>query len=61
MLKAHDILGTDKPIFREREGNHLFLVEILHLNDNPEKYDVSGYVRVIIGNEPFFKAVYIKK
>lgn len=58
MLKAHEILGTDKPIFRERERNHFFLDEISHLDENPEKYSVVGYVQVIINKKVFFNPVY---
>jgi hypothetical protein len=58
MLKSHEVLGTDLPIFREKEINHFYLDEIIHLNDNPEKYSVVGYVQVIKDKEIFFKAVY---
>ncbi|EOW8912826.1 hypothetical protein ACOVAE_003049 [Listeria monocytogenes] len=61
MLKAHEILGTDKPIFREREVHHFFLDEISHLDENPEKYSVVGYVRVIKKQEIFFKSVFSLK
>jgi hypothetical protein len=58
MLKAHEILGTDKPIFKEKEDTYFYLDELLHLNENPEKYSVVGYVQVIKNKEIFFKAVY---
>jgi len=58
MLKAYEILGTDKPIFREKEVNHFFLDEISYLDENPEKYSVVGYVQVIINKKVFFKSVY---
>jgi hypothetical protein len=61
MLKAHEILGTDKPIFRKKEVNHFYLDEISHLNENPEHYEVVGYVQEIKKNESFFKAVYSRK
>lgn len=53
MLKAHEILGTDKPVFREKQINHFYLDEISHLNENPEHYEVVGYVQVIFKAEPF--------
>jgi hypothetical protein len=58
MLKAHEILGTDKPIFRNKEVAHFYLDELVHLHDNPEKYSVVGYVRIIKLTQTFFKPVY---
>lgn len=58
MLKSYEVLGTDKPILRERNNTHFFLDEIIQLNENPEDYFVSGYVPVIKNKEVFFKAVY---
>ncbi|MBL5768667.1 hypothetical protein [Heyndrickxia sporothermodurans] len=61
MLKGHEILGTDKPILRERESNHFFLDEITQLNENPEHYEVAGYVQMTINKQIFYKPVYVKK
>lgn len=61
MLKAHEILGTDKPIFKEKEVTHLFLEEITALGGDPELYEVVGYAQVLMDNQPFFKAVYDKR
>ncbi|MEB6550194.1 hypothetical protein MXL46_13950 [Heyndrickxia sporothermodurans] len=61
MLKSHEILGTDKPILRERESHHFFLDEITHLNENPEHYEVAGYVQIKISKQIFYKPVYVKK
>lgn len=61
MLKAHEILGTDLPIYKEKVVHHFYLDEITHLNENPDNYRIAGYVRIIKNKEPFFKAVYIKK
>lgn len=58
MLKSYEILGTDKPIFREKEVNHFFLDELTHLNENPKKYSLSGYVQVIKQQQLFYKPVY---
>lgn len=58
MLKAHEIIGTDKPIFREKSEVHFFLDEITQLGEKPSKYSVDGYVQVIKEGEIFFKAVY---
>ena len=60
MLKAYEILGTDKPILKEREKNQFFLEEITLLNEKPEHYEIVAYVRVIKDNQPFFKAIYSK-
>ncbi|MFT9601004.1 hypothetical protein [Mesobacillus sp.] len=58
MLKAHEILGTDKPIFKEKRPEYFFYDEIVHLNENPEKYSVVGYAQVIKFKQTFFEPVY---
>lgn len=58
MLVAHEILGTDKPIFRNKEVDHFYLDELVHLHETPEKYSVVGYVRIIKFTRTFFKPVY---
>jgi hypothetical protein len=58
MLKAHEILGTDKPIFKNKEVEHFYLDELVHLHENPEKYSVAGYVQIKKFNQSFFKPVY---
>lgn len=58
MLKSHEILGTDKPIYREKGDEHFFFEELLFLNENPEKYSVVGYVQVIKFQQVFFEPVY---
>lgn len=60
VLKAHEILGTDKPIFKEKENTCFFLDEITTLGENPEDYEVIGYVQILVKKIPFFKAVYKK-
>ncbi|MEB6551120.1 hypothetical protein MXL46_18915 [Heyndrickxia sporothermodurans] len=61
MLKNHEILGTEKPIYKEKLVHHLFLDEITQLNENPEDYRVDGYVQVIKNKKIFFTAVYSLK
>lgn len=58
MLKSHEILGTDKPIFSRRESDHYFLEELLLLGENPENYQIVGYVQIIKFQEVFFIPVY---
>lgn len=60
MLKSYEILGTDKPIFKEKQSDHFSLFEIVHLNENPENYQVDGYVQVIENEQVFFEPVYIR-
>lgn len=62
LLKAYQILGTDKPILKERELHHYYLDEIVHLNEDPENYEVVAYVQMDkYTHETFFQAVYSKK
>ncbi len=58
MLKAYEILGTDKPIFKDRKAEHFFLDELVHLKENPKNYSVVGYVQVMKFQSIFFKPVY---
>lgn len=61
MLKAHEILGTDKPILEEKEAQHFFLDEITYLNENPEQYEIVAYLQIIKNQQVFYKPVYAKK
>ena len=58
MLKFYEIIGTDKPILKEKEPNHMSLFEIVHFNENPLNYQVDGYVQKIKSKQIFFEPVY---
>lgn len=58
MLKSHEILGTDKPVYRTKQDSHFSLEEIIHLNENPEKYKVVAYVQMIKGQKHYYTPVY---
>jgi hypothetical protein len=58
MYKAHEILGTDLPIFREKKEDYFYLEEIVHLNENPRHYKISGYVPIKKYGQVFYKALY---
>lgn len=58
MLMLHEVLGTDKPIFKEKEAEHFFFEELLALNEKPTNYKVTGYVAVTKNKQSFFKQVY---
>ena len=60
-LEAHEIMGTDKPIFKEKENNHFTMGELLHLDLKPSDYEEAGFVRVIRDEKTLFKTVYTKK
>jgi len=60
-LEAHQIMGTDKPIFKEKGNNHLTLDEILHLDLKPKDYVEAGFVRVIHAGETLFKTFYTRQ
>ncbi|MBT2684890.1 hypothetical protein [Bacillus sp. ISL-37] len=58
MLKGHQILGTDKPIYYKKYEGHLFYEDLLLMGENPGDYEIAGYVQVIKTGEPFFLPVY---
>ena len=59
--KPHEILGTDKPVLRERDDNHLTREELIHLNENLEDYKLDAYVPIVVDKQDFFEPVYVKK
>ncbi|NMO80145.1 hypothetical protein [Niallia alba] len=58
MLKLHEILGTDKPVFKKKDAEHFFYEELLALNEKPSQYKITGYVEVRKHKQLFFKQVY---
>ncbi|EGE1848197.1 hypothetical protein DL988_19965 [Shigella flexneri] len=58
MLMLHEILGTDKPVFKEKQAEHFFYQELLALNEKPSQYKITGYVKVRKNKQLFFKRVY---
>lgn len=58
LLKGHEILGTDKPIYFRKNEDHLFYEDLLLMDENPDDYEIEGYVQVIKTGEPFFLPVY---
>ncbi|RIW27275.1 hypothetical protein D3H55_23120 [Bacillus salacetis] len=60
MYKAHEILGTDLPIFQKKQERHFSLEEIIHLNEDPNNYRISGYVPLEKFKEIFYEPVYSK-
>lgn len=59
MLKSHEILGTDKPIYFKKGEGHLFCEDLLLMDENPDKYQIAGYVQVIKFQKVFFVPVYL--
>ena len=58
MLMLHEILGTDEPIFKEKQANYFFFEELLALNEKPSQYKITGYIEVRKNKQLFFKQVY---
>lgn len=58
MLKAFEVLGTDLPIFKEKEIDQFTLEEIWHLELDMSGLAKAGYVLHSILGESFFKPVY---
>lgn len=60
-LIGHEILGTDKLIYRKKEQNHFTLDELILMNASMKDYEHVGFVRVIKERQPFYRAVYASK
>ncbi|WP_456275074.1 hypothetical protein [Bacillus sp. AK031] len=60
MYKANEVLGTDLPIFRKKQEGYFSLEEIIHLNENPSDYKISGYVALERFKEIFYEPLYSK-
>ncbi|WP_400246206.1 hypothetical protein AB3U99_05670 [Niallia sp. JL1B1071] len=58
MLMLHEILGTDKLVFKEKQAEHFFYEDLLALNEKPSQYKITGYVEVRKNKQLFFKQVY---
>ncbi|HZH59643.1 MAG TPA: hypothetical protein VEY70_08720 [Metabacillus sp.] len=61
LYQNHEILGTDKPIFKEKEEDHYTYEEVLHLNGNLNDFIHVGYVKVQTRGHVFFEPVYRKR
>lgn len=63
MYEAHEVIGTEKPIYRTLNDNQYLLEDILHVEDNPENYEITGYVqiKVVSTDKLLFKPVYEKR
>jgi hypothetical protein len=61
MLKRHEILGTDLPIYSTKKEDHTYLEELTNLNENIEWYEIVAYIQTELDGESFFEPVYSKK
>lgn len=60
MYLNHEVLGTDKPIYANKQEEHLIYEEILLLDENPNDYEIDGFLLVNVGRANF-QALYKKK
>lgn len=61
MLKGHEVLGTDLPIYRRMSDDHFTIEEIWHLNHDMNDFEKVGYASYVEFNQIFFKPVYAYK
>lgn len=58
MLMLYEILGTDKPVFKEKQKEHFFYEDLLALNEKASQYKITGYMEVRKNKQLFFKQLY---
>ena len=58
MLRSHEILGTDLPIYKEMPNKHFTSEEIRHLGHRMSDFKRVGYVSYVKFNQTFFKPIY---
>ncbi|UAL49712.1 hypothetical protein K7887_21945 (plasmid) [Sutcliffiella horikoshii] len=61
MYLAHGVIGTDKPILREKEKDHFTWEELLHLEERIEDYVHYGFVQKVMQQQVFFLPIYAKE
>ncbi|MCM3227574.1 hypothetical protein [Terribacillus saccharophilus] len=61
MLKKNDIVGSEKPIFFEREDEHFTYDELVIMEENLNDYEHVGYEPSYIGKEQFFEKLYARR
>lgn len=63
MYEVHEVLGTEKPLYRILKDNQYLLEEIIHLEDNPENYEITGYVPIkgVYRDKLLYQPVYEKR
>lgn len=58
LRKVHEILGTDLPIFEQKEEDLYFLEEIEAMRLNLDSVIEAGYLQVKKDDQIFFEKVY---
>lgn len=61
MYLAHEVIGTDKPILRQKEMQHFTWEELLHLEERIEDYVHYGFVQKIMQQKVFYVSIYAKE
>lgn len=59
--QGYEIVGTDKPIFKSPESYHYTYEELIHLNENPNDYEIAGYLQVVINQNVLYEMLYQKR
>jgi hypothetical protein len=55
----HEILGTDKPIFRKKSDEHFTKEELLMIfKDELNDFELVGYTLVSVNGKSLFQAIY---
>jgi hypothetical protein len=61
MYLAHEILGTDKPIFKQQEAGYYQLDELICLQENLEDYHHYGFMQIRKYHQTFYVPIYTEK
>lgn len=61
MYNIIEILGTDKPVVRERESDQYFLEELSELNERIADYSICAYMQLSGKKNGYYKPLYARK
>ncbi|WP_430510692.1 hypothetical protein [Gottfriedia solisilvae] len=63
LYESHEILGTDKPIYKAIQEGQYSLEDIVNLRENPNDFKITGYVqvRLVASDKAFYSPVYERR
>jgi hypothetical protein len=58
LFESHEILGTDKPIFKAKKEEHWTYEALVNLDMDLNDFQMVGYVPVVKGQMIYYKGIY---
>ncbi|MEK5104997.1 hypothetical protein MKX83_23950 [Cytobacillus sp. FSL M8-0252] len=59
-LNKSEIVGSDKPIFFNKEEGQFTYDELIYADEDPNTYQHVGFVTLYIGDKQMFEKIYQK-